>query len=385
VLIFLFVKRETKASFYGLLASSLFAASFGISKGWFDLARVDSLFLLFLLAALYLIRFKESARSYVFAGVCIGLAFLTKPSALLISLPVMAYCLVANRHLALYFIGTTLALIGISSGLLDWLYHGWYFFYLFLSRHLPIFGDRFLPFWTQDLMFVLPVACALAVFYLTDQRLHGHKKNLLFYLLTTLAVVGTSWLSRLHVGGAANCLLPTYAILSLLFGLALHAALGYVQDLSVPKRSMMEMFVYLVCIFQFGSLLYDPFGIKKIPTHEDVRHNKEFIATLMQIKGDVFSPSDAYSPFVAGKKDFAHWGSISGITACQQGPWRALLRGEIAKAIREKRFGAIVIDPFRCNAYLKDLDLEDILEANYKRQKTVTTSRSLVYIYTPKG
>ena len=59
-IIFLFVKRETKNIFFGVIAACLFAATFRISGAFFDIARVDSLFLLFLLIALYLIKFEDS-------------------------------------------------------------------------------------------------------------------------------------------------------------------------------------------------------------------------------------------------------------------------------------------------------------------------------------
>ena len=51
-IIFLFVKRETKSNFFGILAASLFSATFRRSGAFFDIARVDSLFLFFLLTAL---------------------------------------------------------------------------------------------------------------------------------------------------------------------------------------------------------------------------------------------------------------------------------------------------------------------------------------------
>ncbi len=49
IIIFEFVRRETKSLFFAILSTGLFAATYRISGAWLDLARVDSLFLLFLL------------------------------------------------------------------------------------------------------------------------------------------------------------------------------------------------------------------------------------------------------------------------------------------------------------------------------------------------
>lgn len=91
LIIFLMVRRETGSAFSGALASCLFAATFQISGAWFDLARVDSLFLFLLLAGLYLFRLSASPKSYVLAGALISLAYFTKQTAIIICLPVMAY------------------------------------------------------------------------------------------------------------------------------------------------------------------------------------------------------------------------------------------------------------------------------------------------------
>ena len=77
-IIFLIVKRETRAYFPSIIASCFFAATFQISGAWFDIGRVDSLFLLLSLLTIYVIKFHTSWQSHIIAGILISFAFLTK-------------------------------------------------------------------------------------------------------------------------------------------------------------------------------------------------------------------------------------------------------------------------------------------------------------------
>jgi len=51
--IFMIVHRRTSSLYASFIASGLFAATFRISGAWFDIARVDSLFLFLLLVGIY--------------------------------------------------------------------------------------------------------------------------------------------------------------------------------------------------------------------------------------------------------------------------------------------------------------------------------------------
>ena len=51
------VRRETKSDFSALCALGLFFASYQITGSWFDLARVDSLFMTLSLSGIYLLRY----------------------------------------------------------------------------------------------------------------------------------------------------------------------------------------------------------------------------------------------------------------------------------------------------------------------------------------
>ena len=342
-LIFLFVKKETGSGFWAMVSSSLFAAAFRISGAWFDIARADSLFLVLILAGLYLIRFKDSSRSYLLAGMLFSLSFLTKQTALIISLPIMLYCVLSDRRRSVYFIGTVVVIIVASTYILNYIHDGWYAYYVSeLPRGKPIVGSIFASFWTKDIILVLPVAFILSLFYVLVQLRDPEKKSRLFYLLMPIAMLGGAWVTRLRLGSYDNVLMPAYAALSILFGLGAYEAFQRIRSGSTNKRRLMEVAAYAVCIIQFLTLAYNP--QRQVPGQADVEAGHVLIATMSQIPGEVLMPYHSFLPTLAGKKSHAHHQAISDIMVGDDGPIKDKLYDEITQAIGEQRFAALIFD-----------------------------------------
>ena len=70
-----FVRRETGTYTWAFFGAALFIATYHISEEWFDIARLNSLFLLFTIAGAYVLRFSRKVgrsryhRYHVFSGV----------------------------------------------------------------------------------------------------------------------------------------------------------------------------------------------------------------------------------------------------------------------------------------------------------------------------
>ncbi len=343
LIIFFMVKKETKSSFSGILASGLFAATFRISGAWFDIARPDSLFLLFLLAGLYLIKFKGSSVWYLLAGVLVSLSFLTKQTALLILIPIMVYCLLLNRRSWIYFVGSVILIIGISTFLLNRIHDGWYNYYVFdLPRQHSLVKNMFVDFWTKDLVSKLPIACILSLFYLYALLKNTNKRNFLFYLLMSMGMLGTAWFSRLHLGGYDNVLFPAYAALSILFGLGAFKVFEFFRAASADKRRLIQFSFYLVFIMQFLVLAYNPRA--QIPTQNDLDAGYVFIEIMAQLPGDIIVPYHSYLPTLAGKKSHAHHQPVSDVIRGDDSPAKDRLLDEINRAITSKKFNALILD-----------------------------------------
>ena len=344
LVIYFFVKRETRSNLSGLLSASLFAATFRASGAWFDIARVDSLFLFLLLMSIYIIKLNDSSISLILAGILVSLSFMTKQTALVISLPIMLYCILLNRYRSIFYFGTIIVIIGVSTFLLNYMHDGWFNYYVFKVPTLaPLLKKMFVVFWAKDIIAPMFIACSMSVFYLFVQISKSNKKNSLFYFLTSIGMVSGALLSRLHLGGYENVLLPAYAIISIFFGLATHTTLEFIQGMPINKRKFTEICLYLICLIQFVVLKYDP--LSQIPTKEDLAAGKDFINTLSRLQGDIIVPSHPYFVILAGKRSYAHDYLMYETLCGNLSLIKSKLNSEIVQAIREKRFSAIILDP----------------------------------------
>jgi hypothetical protein len=388
LIIFLFVKRETGSQFSGLLASGLFAATYRLSGDWLDVARVDSLFLFLLLAALYLIRFKSSPRSYILAGALISLSFFTKQTALIISLPIMLYCAFLNWRRSIVLIGTVATLIGIGTLILNYIYDGWFNYYIFyLARNHPIVRSMFVSFWTADIVSVLPVAFVMAIFCVFIQLSNSPRETSLFYFSMAAGMIGGACFSRLNSDSYNNVLFPAYAALAILFGVAFSMLLRFAGEATSARRPL-EIFVLLLCAIQFASLAYNP--LQLVPTREDWEAGNNLVNTLAQIKGDVFVPYHSYLPTLVGKSSFAHGAAVGDIFQSDGGALRIALLDEIKQTLHERRFSAIILDGSYATWLLEDLEANYVLQGPvFDNQEVFWTLTGLKtrpeFIYVPRG
>lgn len=339
-LIFRFVTDETTDSAAGVLSAGVFAATFRISGAWFDLARVDSLFLFLLLAGLYLIRSSTSLRSHIAAGVCISLAFLTKQSALVMALPVGVYVLWRDWRRGLCFGATVLLVSGGSVLWLNILHDGWFWYYVFeLPSEHKLLPENWVGFWTNDLLRPLWPACFVGVLTLIRPK-RLPRGATFFYALFTLGLLGGAWMTRLHSGAFDNVLIPAYAALAVLVGLGAHTRAGQVGP-NVAQR-LWAASIYALCCLQFGLLIYNP--RQQVPTAADEQAGREVVAALAQIKGPVFVPSHGYLAVLAGGRSYAHQAAIWDLFRGHVNATRTHLRNEIIDALQRKAFAALVMD-----------------------------------------
>lgn len=348
-----FVARECGDRRAGLLAAGLLAASFEISGAWFDIARVDSLFLLFTLTALYLLRFGKTVSAAVFAGVLGGCAFFTKQTALVVLAPFLICAVVARERTGVVFSATLLAIVVVGCLLLDARSDGWFTYYVFdLPARHPIRWWKFERFWRLDVLARLPVAAAAAVAFFAASRFGANDSRRLYYACLVMGTLGASLLSRLHSGGFENVLMPAFAGLAILFGLGVFESL---RSPVVRRRPVAALVVYGLCLIQFAMLAHDP--RRQIPSERDRRAGERLVETIRSFEGEVLVVDHGYLAGLAGKRASAQWMAIGDVLRAGEGPVRDDLQQEILGAIRERRFAAIIVD--------EDWFQED-LEAHYE-------------------
>ena len=274
-LIYRLVKRETGSWYAGLVAVGTFAATYRLGGAWLDIARVDSLFLALLLAALYVARFAESRRSWALAGALLALSALTKQTALMIAVPLLLYAAAVDWRGA---IALALGFGGLFAAATAGLYArhgGWYIYYVFgLPVRIQEVGGIRANFWRKDILAGMPVAAAVTFGYLASRRALRSRPTL-FYAALTVALLGSSWASRLHVGAYDNVLIPAYAALAILFALGLH---DLSQHASLAGTGSMRTFIAAMCLVQLAALAYNPRA--QMPTKHDLELERRLVRSV---------------------------------------------------------------------------------------------------------
>jgi hypothetical protein len=234
-------------------------------------------------------------------------------------------------------------LIGGGVLFLDYVHDGWFSYYtFFLPTHHSIEKKAIVNFLTKDILGYLAIACSMSLFYLIIQFSNSDKKNLAFYSLLAVGMLGGAWVSRLHIGGIQNVLMPAYAVISILFGMGFHTLQDQTRLFEPIKAKLLETSIYLACIMQFFCLLYNPFSY--IPKQVDLEAGRAVLNIIGNIQGNIFCPASNFLPHLMGKKTFAHGCAIWDVLRGDNGSAKENLLNEIAQAVKEKQFAAIIVD-----------------------------------------
>ena len=208
------VQRETGSRSAGLAAAGLLAATYFATDTWFDVGRVDSLFLALSVAGLYAARWARHTGGAIAAGLLLGAAFCTKQSALAEGVAVLAVLAVGSgRRLAGPATAAYAAVIGGSTLVLGLTSHGWYVYYVFreMSEH-ALSASSAGQFWTTELPPTLGIAiCAILL---------AARRTSPVLLAGCGALALESFAARAQTGSNLNDLLPAYLAVALLAGLA---------------------------------------------------------------------------------------------------------------------------------------------------------------------
>lgn len=342
--IFLIVRNETKNLWTAFLSVGLFAATFRVTGAWLDIARVDSLFLALWLMFIYFARSGESLRSSLLAGIFAALAILTKQTTLVLCLPVLVYLFWWNKKHALVTLAVAALIAGTTTLILEYTSTGWYTYYVFrlLSQQTEWRSWMFASFWKDDLLVHLPLALLFVIFFLIGKPKHN-QSTLLWWASVLVGALAGTFITRVKVGGYDNVLLPTYAILSILFGLGLEEALKTLNLVNADYKDRIEILIHIMCLCQLVILFYNPFA--QIPTTADVNNGYNLVELISKVDGDVFIPDHGHLSILAGKQPYAHHSAIWDILrGNQQTPEKELLSDDLNAAIRQQVFDMIILD-----------------------------------------
>ncbi len=299
----LIVRSVTGSVVGGVVASGTYAATYWVTDTWADTARVDSLFLAFLLLAVLVAVRARTA----FAGFLVGLlllaAFLTKQTALIAAAPMLVLLIVGRRRTGVAALGVLLAGVGVTTVIGNATTDGWYSVYVFeqLAGQGWSLKDLY-QFWFIDLLVPFAVTAIATLTLLVRARSIGWRRVSVdsptaVVAAATVGFVLAAWVGRLHDGGTVNVVLPAYAVLALLIGCATAAQLAQPR----PSVALTPPFVAALVLAQVLLLLawWRP---NAIPSSSDRRAGDRLISLLASAPAGVAVPSHPYYARLAGKR-----------------------------------------------------------------------------------
>ena len=346
------VQRETASAAAGIAAAGVLAATYFVADTWFDVARVDSLFIALSVGALYTARWMRRTRGAVATGLLLAAAFLTKQNGLAEGVAVLtALAFGPRRRLAWLAALTYGAVLAISTLALGLTSRGWYVFYVFelLSEH-PLKDAAFGQFWTVSLLPVLGLACCAMVL--------GVRRVPLVLVAGGAALVAEAYTSLVHSGGRVNDLLPAYLAVALFAGLAMDGRPGGLAGSAADRLARGRLAYWrpglagrwaataaaALVIAQLAVLMNGFRPAQAIPTGADRAAGQRLAAGIRALGGTVAIPSDPGLGLLAGRPAVAHQGATDDILRASDPAIIASFRRSAARAVAARRFSAIVTE-----------------------------------------
>lgn len=339
------VYRETRNRTAAVATAGLFAMLYSLVLSWYDIGRVDSLSVFLFLLAVYCMRFT----SPVLAAFVWMLAFQTKQGFLPIAFLAFLVDWQRPKRLVLGLVAMAVFAFG-SIWLLNHASDGWYRYYVFGSVKKIGFSARYgVWFVPYDLLQPLGIALGLIVFALVLRPVDWRSRRVSFYAVFTAILTSGIWFARAHEGSYYNTLIPLYAWICLLFGLALHrlaegwdngpVALSHADLASAATlRFALPVLIWLAAFLQIAQHLYRPGAFGRSAQEAQIRW--DFIDRLRATPGDVWVVNHSYDEILAGKGMHAEMDAFDAVLGRDDGPSIA----EVRQAYSQHRFTAVILD-----------------------------------------
>ena len=358
------VQRETSSRGAGLAAAGLLAATYFATDTWFDLGRVDSLFLALSVAGLYAARWAGRTRGAIVAGLLLGAAFCAKQSALAEGLAVLVALAAGSRRRLVVPAGIAYAaVVGGSTLALGLASHGWYVYYVFeqMSQHAlnPTAASQF---WVNELLPTLAVALCAALL--------GARRMPFTLLAGCAALVAESFAARAQTGSNLNDLLPAYLAVALLAGLAmggqsplvLSGAFGRLARARTPRPApfariarwrpgaagtWVPIAVGVLVIAQIG-LLASGFRLSQaFPPDKDRVADQRLVAAARSLGGTVAIPADPGIAVSAGLPPTEDQVAAADVLRASDQSAKAVFMASLARAVATEKYSAIITEFYR--------------------------------------
>lgn len=398
-LLFYIARRESGRLWLGLVCAGLYLGGYRLSGFWYELARVDSLYvaLAMLGAALgiYGCRSRpdrsQQTRQVLTAAV-LALAFFTKQTGLAFAAGVAAYLFLTLGKQGAIFLGAFIAMTVAPLIVFHAQTGGWFSFYVFGgAAGDPVETGRvfnylgFELFGTMAGLSVMAVAAAVLAARRAGRGAIREQPWLM--MMATAAVV--SGVGRSSVGGNLNNLMIGYAFLCLapaLLWKEMNREDARPALFAPPALFRGSRLIPAFIILQFALGAYNP--LRYIPTPEMRQSGDRLVARIAAIDGEVLVMMHPYYALLAGKEPAAQAVLIWHAHVRQAQP----LPQDFVARIESQYYAAIISDE---TLFETDPEIRELVAAYYTPTGILETNESPptlagmfarpTVIYTPKA
>lgn len=337
-LIYGIVRHESGWPWLGLVCAGLFLGGYRIDGFWYELARVDALFMALALAGLTLgVYAADSNRGLLGAAVSLALASFAKQTGLLLGVGLAIYLLLTCGRRAWRF-GLAFDLLTVIPALtFNHLSHGWFLYYtLHIAAINPIEPRRIFDFIAGELfglmagLSMMAAGTALLGLRRAGRRIISDQP----WLIWIGGAILISGLSRASVGGNLNDRLPAYTLLCLAPAILARE----LQLAAKPSRCWQVRLIPCLVLVQFALGGYNPFH--HIPTPAMLQSGRHLTEKIATYHGEVLVLMHPYYALLAGKAPSAQLAAM----------WHARERGQLplppdfVARLKQHYYAAIISD-----------------------------------------
>ena len=308
ILIYWISLRESGLRWVGLTCAGLFLGGYHINGFWYEVARVDPLFVALMLAGFALAFYAGDAnRRLVLSGVMFALAAFTKQTGFIVAIGLALYLFIKFGWRAWLFLIPFSGLTLVPMLLLNWSTNGWFFYHIFyIGSADPAETSRLVNFFTKEVFGVMAGLSLIAVLVIVLGTQRRGLKVLLQqpWLIGLVLAIVISAVGRMRVGGNINNRMPAYALLCLTPAILIQVFVPqFSSNTHLTDRSLFlwrNGIVTSLVLVQFVLGRYSP--QRYIPSSFMKQSGDRLVQTIAHSKGPILVMMHPYYSLLAGKK-----------------------------------------------------------------------------------
>ncbi|HEY9528041.1 MAG TPA: hypothetical protein VIR02_13190 [Anaerolineales bacterium] len=374
-LIYLIALKESGLRWIAIACAGLFLGGYRINGFWYEIARVDSLFMALMLGGLALAIYSGNSNArLILSAILMALAAFTKQTGFIVAIGLSLYLLTRIRRRAWIFLLIFDALTVLPLFVLNRSTNGWFFYHIFyIGSADPLETSRLINFLTKELFGVMTGLSVLALLAgIFGVRSYGPKvlREQPWLFAIGLAVLISS-IGRMRVGGNLNNRMPAYAFLCIAPALwmqmlpsSLSPGKGIPKESQISWRNWIAIVLILV---QFVLGRYEP--KRFMPTSSMRKSGDRLLQQIGSVEGPVLVMMHPYYTVLAGKEPSSQIATL----------WYVRHRGELplpndfVERIQDHYYAAIISDE---SVFETKPDLQQLITTYYIPTETLTSGQA---------